>query len=125
MITELLQETVAALYNRNPDAYLLHADLELDEREYDNQNLVLFVRGTFSISVTPIIKVELHINTTFNKTRRVNNNWVRTSSLFTVNHPETGKEVNMTNHNGKIAVWDWTNGESFQILIGNPPPQFK
>jgi len=122
MITELLQETVQALYNRNPDAYLLHADIEFEEREYDSQNLSLLVSGTFSVSVTPVIKVELSIYTSFNKFKMRNNGWTRCEGLFEVKHQDSGKSVMMANPRGKIAVWDWTNGETFQAMIGNPPP---
>jgi hypothetical protein len=122
MVTELLQEVVRALYNRKPDAYLLHADLELEERDHDSENSALYVRGTFSVSVTPVIKVELSINTQYDKSKMRNNVWTRTKGLFTVSHRESGTSTLMANYEGKIVVWDGTKGENFLTLIGNPPP---
>ena len=122
MLTQLLQEIVVALYNRNPDAYLMHADLYLEETKHDPQNSVLYVRGTFSVSVTPVIKVELHIDTTFDKTDN-NKGWTRSLGLFTVKHTETNMSVEMANYKGKATIWcDAKRGEAFKTMIGNSPP---
>ncbi len=118
MLAQFIKEIVEALYDRSPNAYLMHADLDLEETQHDNQNSTLLAICSFDVSVTPAMKVRLQFDTIFDK--RNNKSWTRGLGVFYVYHKESHTSIGMANSRGKIAIWDHEKAEAFQTLIGNP-----
>jgi hypothetical protein len=93
MIVEWFNDVVRCLYGRSTDVSLLHADIETSESSCDTEKTGLQVQGTFSVSLTPIIKVEFLVDATFTKSNSLRNaKWCRPME-FSVRHNESGLGV--------------------------------
>lgn len=126
MIVNLLQDVVRCLYRPLPEASLLHADIETTESQYDSENTNLYVRGTFSVSVTPIIKVEFQIDTTFTRSKHFRKGkWGRPDEI-SIKHEESGEGVRILEINNRMSIRgkdsiEFKDVKAFYAMIGNPP----
>ena len=93
MIVGWLEDLVRCLYGHSADVSLLHADIKTSESSCDTEKTKLHVQGTFSVSLTPIIKVELEIDATFTKSNSLRNEKWRRPMEFSVRHNESGLGV--------------------------------
>ncbi len=123
MIVGWLEDLVRCLYPRPSEVSLLHADIETSESSCcDTGRTELYVKGKFSVSLTPIIKVELQVDATFTKSNSLRNEkWCRPSK-FSVRESESGLGVTIYEIHNEMH-WEKSSDhsevrKSFAFIIG-------
>lgn len=121
MATLLLQQLVQSLYEKKPNASLLHADIEDRETKSDSVNTHLYFNGSFIVKLGAV-KVELGVSAMFVKSEHPDLHkklaeWSLNSC--SVREPASGDQLQMVMHEQKPHVWtrDGKRGE-FLALIG-------
>ena len=119
MIVELLQSVVRCLYDRLPEAKLLHADIVTKEADYDSVNTKLYIEGTFAVAVTSVIKVDLNIYFSYIKSKGLRNNEWQLDNDIIIQTDHTNKVYIRLNREGEMYIHHGT--DNFCTMIGNPP----
>jgi hypothetical protein len=122
MITELLLAIVRCLYNRLPEAKLLHADIKTDERIHDSVNTNLYLDGTFAVAITRYVKVDLKFHTFYAKSKGFRDDeWYMENAIF-VSNKDSCKQFEIQiqfDTNGKMYI-NHENADDLRAMIGNP-----